>query len=400
MPPPPSDAALFATLRLARADGVGPRTFRTLVARFGSPSAAVAGLPELAARQRTGRPIVLPETDVIARELDAAATLGVTYLTPDDPRYPPRLAAIDGAPVVLAARGHLPSLLRPAVAIVGARNASAAGLAMAERLGRGLGQAGFVVVSGLARGIDARAHRATLESGTIAVLAGGLDKPYPPDHAGLLERMLERGAALSEMPLGWTARGRDFPRRNRIVSGLSQGTIVVEAARRSGSLITARFAGEQGRDVFAVPGSPLDPRAEGPNDLLRDGAILCTCVEDVVSALADQHRRPPPDLFATGAAEDAVDDLEFDEAPPDVSLPDPPRHAPAVALPVVHAAPMRHPASADSDRVLALLGPTPVSLDILVRAADLPVRHVRSILLQLELEGRLQRHGGDLVSRC
>ena len=398
MPAPPSHAALFATLRLARADGVGPRTFRTLVARFGSPAAAVVGLPELAARQRTGRPIVLPEPDAIARELDAAATLGVTFLTPDDPRYPPRLAAIDGAPVVLAARGHLPALLRPAVAIVGARNASAAGLAMAERLARGLGQAGFVVVSGLARGIDARAHRATLESGTIAVLAGGLDKPYPPDHAGLLERMLERGAALSEMPLGWTARGRDFPRRNRIVSGLSQGTIIVEAARRSGSLITARFAGEQGRDVFAVPGSPLDPRAEGPNDPLRDGAILCTGVEDVVSALADQRRRSP-DLFSTGTAEDAVDDFELDEVP-DVLLPDPPPRAPAVTPPVVPAAPMRHPEPADSDRVLALLGPTPVSLDILVRAADLPVRHVRSILLQLELEGRLQRHGGDLVSRC
>ena len=337
---------------------------------------------------------------MIARELDAAAALGVAYLTPDDPRYPPRLAAIDGAPVVLAARGHLPTLLRPAVAIVGARNASAAGLAMAERLARGLGQAGFVVVSGLARGIDARAHRATLESGTIAVLAGGLDKPYPPDHAGLLERLLERGAALSEMPLGWTARGRDFPRRNRIVSGLSQGTIVVEAARRSGSLITARFAGEQGRDVFAVPGSPLDPRAEGPNDLLRDGAILCTCVEDVVSALADQHRRPPPDLFGTGTAEDAVDDFELDEVPPDVTLPDAPRHAPAVAPPTAVSPPIRHSESADSDRVLALLGPTPVSLDILVRAADLPVRHVRSILLQLELDGRLQRHGGDLVSRC
>jgi DNA processing protein len=392
---PPSDAALFATLRLARAENVGPRTFRTLVTRFGSAAAAVAALPELVARQQTGRPIVLPEPDAIKRELEAAAALGITYLTREHPLYPPRLAAIDGAPVVLAAQGRLAVLARPSVAIVGARNASAVGLAMAERLARGLGQAGFVVVSGLARGIDARAHRATLETGTIAVLAGGLDKPYPAEHAGLLERLLETGAALSEMPLGWTARGRDFPRRNRIVSGLSQGTIVVEAARRSGSLITARFAAEQGRDVFAVPGSPLDPRAEGPNDLLRDGAILCTSVDDVLSALAEAHRRAPLDLFGSGTAEDEVDAFELE----DVATPSVADIPVAVSPKIAPVAAMRNPDAGDAERVLGLLGPTPVSLDLLVRAAELPARHIRSILLQLELDGRLQRHSGDLVSR-
>ena len=381
------DTLLYDTLRLARADGVGPRTFRALIARYGSAAAAIAAIPD-SGRRRTGRPIVLPAPDAIAREVDAAAALGVRYVTLDDPSYPTRLAAIDMAPIVLAVRGHLAALQRPSVAIVGARNASAVGLAMAERLARGVGGAGYVVVSGLARGIDARAHRATLETGTIAVLAGGLDKPYPPDHVGLLEQILETGAALSEMPMGWQARGRDFPRRNRIVSGLTQGTIVVEAARRSGSLITARCAGEQGRDVFAVPGSPLDPRAEGPNDLLRDGAILCTGVEDVLSALAMPGPRParPPDLF-TGFAdgEPPTDDALLESAPAPASVsPSPP--------------PLRSQ-PADKARVFALLGPTPVTVDLLVRAADLPVRLIRSILVELELDGHLQRHGGDLVSR-
>ena len=202
-----------------------------------------------------------------------------------EPDYPPALQEIDSAPPILALRGQAEPLRKAAVAIVGSRNASAAGLTFAERLARGLGQAGYVIVSGLARGIDQRAHFASLETGAIGVLAGGHGKPYPSEAVPLMERMVELGAVLSEMPVEWEPRGRDFPRRNRIVSGLALGVVVVEAARGSGSLITARFALEQNRQVFAVPGSPLDPRAEGTNDLLKQGASICTGADDVLTAL-------------------------------------------------------------------------------------------------------------------
>ena len=216
----------------------------------------------------------------------AAARLGVRFVAMGEPDYPKTLQAIDTAPPLIALRGAAALLARPSVAIVGSRNASASGLTFAERLARQLGEAGYVVVSGLARGIDTRAHKASLETGTVAVLAGGHDRIYPSENEPLLNAILEQGGAvISEMPMGWEPRGRDFPRRNRIVSGLSYGVVVVEAARRSGSLITARFALEQGREVFAVPGSPLDPRAEGTNDLIRDGATLCAGVEHVTSVL-------------------------------------------------------------------------------------------------------------------
>ena len=272
-------------LRLIRTEGVGPRTFRTLINRFGGAGAALEALPDLAKR---GAKRVVPVTRAQAEaELEAAARIGARLVAMGEDDYPKLLQAADSAPPLIAIRGQAAILSRPAIAIVGSRNASAAGLGFTERLARGLGEAGLVVVSGLARGIDARAHKASLASGTVAVLAGGHDRIYPANHQALVESILDSGGAvLAEMPMGWEPRGRDFPRRNRIISGLAYGTVVVEAARRSGSLITARFALEQGREVFAVPGSPLDPRAEGTNDLIRQGATLVSEVEHVTSAIA------------------------------------------------------------------------------------------------------------------
>jgi DNA processing protein len=262
-------------------------------------------------------------------------------------------------------RGRRDALARSWVAIVGARNASAAGVKFAERLARDLGEAGFGVVSGLARGIDAAVHRATLMTGTIAVLAGGHDRIYPAEHAGLLDGILATGAAISEMPLGWEPRARDFPRRNRLISGVALGVVVIEAARRSGSLITSRMALEQGREVFAVPGSPLDPRCEGSNGLLKQGATLVTEVSDVVAVLRPILGQPPET-----AAEEPEEQIQAG----------------------------REPGADERSRIVGLLGPTPVGLDDLVRLSGSSPAIVRTVLLELELAGRLERHGGGLVS--
>jgi DNA processing protein len=280
-----TDQQRFDWLRLVRSENVGPRTFRALITNCGGAGAALKALPDLARRGGASREIRVAAAEDIERELIAARKLGVRFVALGEPDYPPLLRQIDSAPPILALRGRAEALRTAAVAIVGSRNASAAGLTFAERLARGLGQAGYVVVSGLARGIDQRAHVASLETGAVGVLAGGHGKPYPGDAVPLMERMVELGAVVSEMPIEWEPRGRDFPRRNRIVSGLALGTVVIEAARGSGSLITARFAVEQNRQVFAVPGSPLDPRAEGTNDLLKQGATICTGADDVLTAL-------------------------------------------------------------------------------------------------------------------
>jgi DNA processing protein len=250
-------------LRLIRSPNVGPRTFRTLVNHFGGARAALEALPSLARRGGAGGATQVCSRADAEREIAAAEKLGVALVALGEPGYPPRLQMIDDAPPLVAIRGQAAAFALPMVAVVGSRNASGAGMKFTQRIARELGEAGFAVVSGLARGIDAAAHRASLATGTIAVLAGGHDRVYPAEHMELLDDILSAGAALSEMPLGWEPRGRDFPRRNRLISGLSLGVVIVEAAKRSGSLITARFALEQGREVFAVPGSPLDPRAEG-----------------------------------------------------------------------------------------------------------------------------------------
>src|SRR5271166_1280383 len=295
-----SDDQRFDWLRLIRSENVGPRTFRALLDTCGGAREALEALPELARRGGASRPIRVAAVEEVERELAAARKLGVRFVALGEPEYPPVLRHIASAPPILAFSGREEALQQPAVAIVGSRNASAAGLTFADRLARGLGQAGYVVVSGLARGIDQRAHAATLETGAVGVLAGGHAKPYPSEAVPLIARIIEAGAVLSEMPIEWEPRGRDFPRRNRIVSGLALGTVVIEAARGSGSLITAKFALDQNRQVFAVPGSPLDPRAEGTNDLLKQGAMICTNVEDVLTALEPTRTS---DLFAASLEE-------------------------------------------------------------------------------------------------
>jgi DNA processing protein len=403
-----SDRERFDWLRLSRCENVGPRTFAMLLRRYGDATAALKALPGLAARNANGRVLRLANAEDIEAEFEAAARCGARFIGWSEPDYPWLLREIDTAPPMIAVRGNLSVFTRPCVAIVGSRNASAAGLAFTERLARGLGEAGYVVVSGLARGIDARAHRATAESGTMAVLAGGHDKVYPADHEKLLEQLLAKGAAVSEMPFGWEARGRDFPRRNRIVSGLSSGIVIVEAAKNSGSLITARFAGEQGREVFAVPGSPLDPRAEGTNALLRDGATFCTRVDDVLDALAARLQTGPRhgDLFSEPGSKQSPDEPLWDELDLDDGTAAPaPAAPPRDRGPAIYDAgqqPDAHAADTEPfpgpERVIGLLGPSPISIDELVRAADMPAQAIRAILLELELEGRLERHGGNLVS--
>lgn len=392
-----TEAQRLDWLRLIRTEGVGPRTFRRLVNRFGGAAAALDALPELTGRQ--GRRIVPPTRAEAEAELAALTRLGGRLIATGEAEYPRLLTQVDAAPPLLALRGA--SILnRPAAALVGSRNASSAGLAFTERLARGLGEAGLTVVSGLARGIDARAHRASLRTGTIAVMAGGQDRIYPASHATLVEAILaEGGAVLAEMPMGWEPRGRDFPRRNRIISGLSYGTVVVEAARRSGSLITARYALEQNREVFAVPGSPLDPRAEGTNDLIRQGATLVSEVDHVLEVLGPIiERGPDAEAAPARGRPDLAEQPDFwDEIALDAALdPGPERADGASADNPVRDEPPE--AEDDRARIVALLGPSPVGTDELARSAGVGARTVQSVLLELELDGRIERHGSGTVS--
>jgi DNA processing protein len=342
----------------------GPRTFRSLINHFGSARAALGRLPDLARRGGASRQVRICSEQDAAAEIAAGNNIGVSLVAPTEPGYPPRLALIDDAPPLLGVRGMLDLLARPMIAIVGSRNASGAGLKFAGTLARDLSDAGFVIASGLARGIDQAAHRASIDGGTIAVLAGGHDRVYPTEHEDLLETIVQSGAAISEMPLGHVPRARDFPRRNRLISGVSLGVVVVEAAHRSGSLITARIAAEQGREVFAVPGSPLDPRAAGTNDLIKQGATLTTEASDVINAVTPIMERPVQ--LPTREAEDI---RSYDE-----------------------------PDNSDRARIVGLLGPSPVGLDDLIRMSGTSAAVVRTVLLELELAGRLERHGGGLVS--
>jgi DNA processing protein len=351
-------------LRLIRSQNVGPRTFRALVNHFGGARAALEALPTLARRGGSGGTPQIFSREQAEREIEAARQLGAAFIAIGEADYPRRLQAIDDAPPLLAVRGKRAALAMPAVAIVGSRNASAAGLKITQQLARTLGEAGFATVSGLARGIDAAAHRASLGSGTIAVLAGGQDCIYPPEHAELVEDILSTGIVLSEMPFGWEPRARDFPRRNRLISGLSLGVVIVEAAKRSGSLITARLALEQGREVFAVPGSPLDPRAEGTNGLLKQGATPATEAADIVAVLQ-----------------------------PIIGI-EPAREPEPIGEPAENA----EPAPDERTRIVGLLSPVPISMDDLVRLSKTSPRVVRIVLLELEIAGRLERHGGGLVS--
>jgi DNA processing protein len=370
-----SDEQRLDWLRLIRSENVGPRTFSSLVQRYGSARAALNALPDLARRGGSARAIrICPRADA-EREIETAQGFGAQFIATCEAAYPFRLAQIDDAPPLVAVRGSIAALARPMIAIVGSRNASAAGLKFTERLTRDLGAAGFVIASGLARGIDAAAHRASLDTGTIAALAGGHDRIYPEQHQGLLDAILREGAAISEMPFGWEPRARDFPRRNRIVSGLALGVIIVEAAQRSGSLITARLALEQGREVFAVPGSPVDPRSEGTNGLLKQGATLVTEADDVIAVLEPMLDPMQNPTLGT-----------LRETP--IREPDQTDGAPRAGEP-------------DSDarsRIVALLSSAPVGLDDLTRMSGAAPGIVRTILMELELAGRVAWHGGDRVS--
>jgi DNA processing protein len=392
-----TDQQRFDWLRLVRSENVGPRTFRALITNCGGARAALNALPDLARRGGATRPIRVAPVEEIEKELIAARKLGVRFVALGEPDYPPALREIDSAPPILALRGRAEALRGAAVAIVGSRNASAAGLTFAERLARGLGQGGYVIVSGLARGIDQRAHFASLETGGVGVLAGGHGKPYPGDAVPLMDRMVESGAILSEMPIEWEPRGRDFPRRNRIVSGLALGIVVVEAARGSGSLITARFALDQNRQVFAVPGSPLDPRAEGTNDLLKQGASICTGPDDVLTALEPIRSSDLAALSETGA--ESGEPLWGEQALYGVDPETTPRTRPGDEFDDVSGAPYKtgDEAGAARDRIIALLGPSPITLDELARAAETSARAVRVALLELELAGRVE-YSGDRVA--
>jgi len=359
--PPPDDRV--ARLRLIRSENIGPVTYFQLLARFGSAQAAIDAIPDLAARGG-GRAPRLAGRAEIEREIESVERLGARHLFVGRGLYPPLLAELETAPPALIVKGDTGLLDRRTVAMVGARNASAAACRYARHLAQALGAAGAVVVSGLARGIDSAAHDGSLDTGTIAVIAGGIDVVYPPENEARQAAIGERGLLVAEQPPGVEPRARHFPYRNRIIAGLAQGTVVVEAAPKSGSLITARHAAEFGREVMAVPGSPLDPRAQGCNLLIRDGATLIQSADDVLEALSPLSSRP------------------FRQRERDYAADGP---------------------TADADErarggIVGLLGPTPVPVDELIRQSGFSPALVHTVLLELELAGRLERHAGGRVS--
>ena len=349
-------------MRLLRTPGIGPVTYRQLIARFGTPAAALAAVPDLA-RRGGGKAPAIRSRDDAEREIANVEKFGARFLALGQGLYPPLLAEMEDAPPLLIARGDLGLLDRRSVAIVGARNASAAACRFARGLAHDLGEDGVVVVSGLARGVDSAAHDGALATGTIGVIAGGIDVAYPPENKERQQALYERGLVIAEMPPGTEPRARHFPYRNRIIAGISSGTVVVEAAPRSGSLITARLAAEAGREVMAVPGSPLDPRAQGCNQLIRDGATLVQTAADVIEAirLPASSVRSAPTRY---------------ELAPDETI--------------------------DGEDVLStvesLLGPSAVPVDEIIRLSEAPSGPVQMALLELDREGRLDRHAGNKVS--
>ena len=362
-----SDSERRAWLRLARTQNVGPVTFAQLIARFGSAAASLAELPRLS-RRGGGEPLQPPPDAAAREEIEKLHGIGGRLIACIEPEFPRGLAALDPPPPIISVLGHLALLRREMVAIVGARNASALGRKLAGTLAKDLGEAGFVVVSGLARGIDTAAHEGSLAGGTCAVMAGGADVVYPPENTALHERIRSEGTIVSEMPLGQTPQARHFPRRNRLISGMARGVIVVEAAEGSGSLITANYALEQNREIFAVPGSPLDPRAKGTNRLIREGATLIETADDVIAILRPilgRDFREPEHKSVPALAEQAALEAEADRI---------------------------------RRQIEEALGPAPVDVDDLIRLCKAPAPAVLTVLLELELAGRLARHSGNRVS--
>ncbi|MDE0150809.1 MAG: DNA-processing protein DprA [Rhodospirillaceae bacterium] len=367
-----SDEERIAWLRLIRSENVGPVTFWHLLRHFGSAADALDALPDLSRRGGRSKPVRIASVAAAEAEIAATRKAGARLVAAQEPDYPWRLATTEDAPPLISLAGVAALGNAPVVSIVGARNASSNGKRIARTIAQGLGEAGVAVASGLARGIDAAAHAGSLETGTIAVVAGGIDVCYPPEHEELMQDIAGRGAILAEQPVGTKPQGRHFPRRNRIVSGIASGVLVVEAAARSGSLITARCAGEQGRDVFAVPGSPLDPRCTGANGLLRDGAILTESADDVLQVLQPGLRDAP------GASEPTA-------LPPDTA-----EEAPRAAVDAV---------VVDARHSLAdHLSPAPTPIDDLVREFGDDSATVAAALLELELAGRIERYPGNRVA--
>ena len=365
-PSPLTPSEKLDWLRLIRSDNVGPITFFRLLERFGSAAAALDALPALA--RRGGRQTKVCSKASAEQEMAMGDRLNASLLAKGEPGYPPLLAHIEDPPPLLYVIGNAHLLERDAVAVVGARNASLNGRRFARQLCRDLGRGGLVVVSGMARGIDASAHDGALETGTVAVIAGGIDVVYPKENAALHDQVRERGVMISEMEPGTVPLGRHFPRRNRLISGMALGVTVIEATPRSGSLITARMGLEQGREIFAVPGSPLDPRAKGCNDLIRSGALLIDSADDILEAIKSMVSRPlhepEPVDFATS----------------------PPEPADQGAL------------SAARPEIVECLSPSPVSVDEIIRNCQFSLAVVSTVLLELELAGRLERHPGNQVS--
>jgi DNA processing protein len=357
-----SQPEAFARIRLLRSPNIGPVSYAHLLQRYGGATAALEALPELG--RRGGRDYRAAPAERIEREVEAVRAAGARYLFHDQPGYPPLLAEIESAPPILTFRGDLTLAAKPCVAMVGARNASAAAVKLARDFAAALSEAGFVVVSGLARGIDGAAHRGALPA-TIGVIASGIDIAYPPQHAELQEEIANTGLLLAEQPPGTEPRGSHFPSRNRIIAGLAAGTLVVEAAPKSGSLITSRLAGEAGREVMAIPGSPLDARSQGCNQLIRDGAVLVQAPEDAIELLSG-FEGTPRSTFREAAPEydHALDELD-DAEPADIS---------------------------------GLLTTAPVPVDELIRQSGAGTAAVQMALLELEIAGRLQRHAGGRVS--
>lgn len=369
-----SDRQRINWLRLIRTENIGPVAFRDLILFCGSAANAIERLPDLNIRGGGSRPVRVSSLDDAERELEAIERMGASLVGMGEPDYPQQLKNCEAPPPLVTIKGDGNVFRKPPVAIVGSRNASVVGARFTEKLARDLGDAGFAIVSGLARGIDAAAHKASMASGTIAVLAGGLDRPYPPENLPIYRAIPENGGALiTEMPMGAEPRARDFPRRNRIIAGLSLGLIVIEAAERSGSLISARMAGEMGRTVFAVPGSPLDPRARGTNALLKQGATLVTGADDVIESLAPLM--PDGSTVPNPIQTDLLNQLDEE---------------PAVLQPIT--------TDMERDLMVNALGPVPIDVDALVRHVGISAGSAQLILLELDLAGRLLRYPGNQVA--
>lgn len=385
-------------LTLTRTEGIGPKTFAHLINRFGSAAEALRALPELT--KIRGKTASIPSTKTMEEEFRGLQRIGGQLITWADPHYPAWLRQISSSPPVISVVGHLPTLKGKAVGLVGARNASAAGRTMAKQLAHELGEKGWIIVSGLARGIDAAAHEASLSTGTIAVIGSGLANIYPPEHKDLFQRIADKGLVISEMPLNHEARGRDFPRRNRIISGLSHGVIVVEATEKSGSLITAEFAAEQGRDVMAVPGSPLDPRCKGTNKLLREGAHVITCSRDALEVLEKRNETDPQLFLLERQNQPQINDNLWDEWTEWLPEKDHPKALPHIAdhewdAPTA----TTYKKELTREELLDALNLTPTDSESLASTLNTTIRELNIKLLDLENEGVITRLPGHLFVR-